>query len=143
MTTLPSVELVAHEEAHVAVARWVGWEVIGITYGKRGGSGKAEYLRPAYDLNDWRELYVTLAGIVSDAHHYGDDPEYHVALILKKARRIEATGFAPVREDDHWKAARILVAMSRWCRDATQHREEELRAGWAEVQNILSDQRRR
>ena len=78
--------MIAHEEAHATLARANGWEVTEIRYSKRGGSGQAHYLAPTSDLGTWRELCVTLAGIVSDTNEFGDDIEVHIGKILRKTR---------------------------------------------------------
>jgi hypothetical protein len=135
----PSPELVAHEEAHATVARWVGWTVEEVGYSSRGGSGFAKYLGPPADLGGWRELYVTLAGPVADTHSYaGVDPEtardVFIGQIARKAKRI-GNGFEPKRDSDEWKAARTLVGMC----DSPEEIERELRAAWVKVSSILDE----
>jgi hypothetical protein len=137
-------ELIAHEEAHATVARWVGWTVTEVGVSKRGGSGFARYIAPAFDLGGWRELYVTLAGPVSDTRTYLT-PEYDdgarevvVRQIARKAKRHMRSGFVPKRDSDEWKAARILVGMHA---DSLDEIERELQDAWDEVASILYEPR--
>ena len=142
----PIPELVAHEEAHAAVARWLGWEVVEIGYGRRGGSGFVRYSVPDGLRDPWRELLVTLAGNVSDVrtflgHYTTSDPDVardaEIGSILRAAKRIIRTGFLPKSSTDKWKAAFNLVSMQPIGRESLDGIERDLRAAWSEVSAIL------